>query len=76
MLKFRIEQAAVGGVAFLLGAGVAMCIVPGDRLLWVIAGVLLGLFCREHFIRDWAGDFFGWIPHHHDRTKPNAVGRP
>ena len=74
MTRYRIEQGVVLAVAFLLGAGLAMCIAPGDRLLWVLVGIVLGLFCREHFIREWTGDFFGWIPHHHDHRPDTSIG--
>ncbi len=76
MTRYRIEQVVVLTFAFLLGASLAICIAPRDRLLWVLAGIVLGFFCWEHFVREWAGDFFGWIPRHDHRPDAPVGQRP
>ncbi len=68
MKRYRIEQAFVSTAAFVLGAALAMCIAPGDIVLWLLAGVLLAVFCREHFVRNCAGEIFWWP--HPRRTRP------
>jgi hypothetical protein len=71
MRRYRIEQTFVSVVAFLLGVGLAICVAPGDVLLWLLAGAVLAVFCREHFVRNCAGELFWW-PHreHHSRKRP------
>jgi hypothetical protein len=72
MLRHRIEQGIVLALGFLLGAGLAICVTPGDYILCVLAGVALSLFCREHFLRSYGGELFWRSPHHHNR--PHASG--
>jgi hypothetical protein len=57
MTKHRIEQAAVTGLGFLIGAILAICITPGDVFLWIMAGIVLAIFSRAFFICDFGGDF-------------------
>jgi hypothetical protein len=53
----QIEQAVVLVIGFFLGAALAMCIAPGDILLWAAAGITLSIFCRAFLIGDLGGDF-------------------
>jgi len=75
MKRHQVEQGFVLGIGFLLGVALAVCIAPGDVFLWVLMGVVLGLFCREHFVRDWGGEMFGWFAHPHDRPPKVPLGR-
>lgn len=73
MTRYRIEQSLVLAMGFLLGAALAVCIAPGDVLLWVLAGAVLAIFCREHFVKNCAGEVFWW-PHRH-RHRPDRPVR-
>jgi hypothetical protein len=72
MSRYRIERATVLALGFLLGAALAICIAPGDVLLWIVAGAFLSLFCHEQFVRSCSGELFWWLPHrrHHRRKTP------
>ncbi len=72
MTAHRFERAVVLTLGFLFGAGVAVCIAPGDVLLWILAGCLLSFFCHEHFVRNCGGELFWWFPHrrHHPPKTP------
>jgi hypothetical protein len=73
----RVERAVVEAVGFLLGAALAVCIAPGDVLLWVLAGLVLAVFCREHFVRNCGDDFVWWFAHHPEAPpKPPASQSP
>ena len=56
MTRYRIERTVVSLLGFLAGAALAMCVVPGDMLLWVAAGITLALFSHAFFIRDFGGE--------------------
>jgi len=49
---------------FVVGAFLAMFIAPGDVVLWIVTGLVLGLFARSFFARSSGGDIF-WpeMPH-------------
>jgi hypothetical protein len=71
----QIEQAVIMAFGFCLGVLVAMCITAGDVLLWVVAGVLLSIFCRAFFIGDLGGDLtwpFAGAQKHHDKGKDQS----
>jgi hypothetical protein len=72
MGRYRIERAVVLTLGFLVGAGLAVCIAPGDVLLWVAAGVFLSLFCHEQFSRSYGGELLWWHPsrRHHAPKQP------
>ena len=53
----QVEQAVVLIVGFILGTALAVCIAPGDVLLWLAAGVVLSIFSRAFFIGDLGGEF-------------------
>ena len=53
----QVEQALVLTLGFVLGAALAVCIAPGDVLLWLAAGVVLSIFSRAFFIGDLGGEF-------------------
>jgi hypothetical protein len=66
MGRYRIERAAVLAFGFLLGAGLAISVAPGDVLLPILAGVFLSLFVHQQFVRSWGGELLGWRhPHRH-----------
>lgn len=73
MSRYRIEQAVVTVLGFSIGAALAMCIAPGDMLLWVAAGVTLTLFAHAFFIRDLGGELLWPLTgsHHLPRKKPH-----
>ena len=50
------------GNRFLLGAGLAVCIAPGDIALWAAAGLVLSIFCRAFLIGDLGGISSGPSP--------------
>ena len=54
----RFEHAVVMGLGFLLGAVLAMCIAPGDILLVVAAGIVLGFFANEFLDQELGGGLF------------------
>ncbi len=68
MFLRRVEHAAVMGLGFLAGVVLAMCIAPGDVFLWVVMGVVLGLFSRAFLAERFAGEIF-WPFAAHSRTK-------
>jgi hypothetical protein len=53
----RIEQAVVMLLGFLVGAALAVCIAPGDVLMWVVAGLVLSVFARAFLIGELGGEF-------------------
>ena len=72
MTRYRIERGLVALAGFCLGASLAMCIAPGDVLLWVAAGVTLTLFAHAFFIRELGGELFwpGVRPHRGSASTP------
>ena len=58
MNRYRIERAGVLVLGFLVGAGLAMCVAPGDILLAVAAGAALTIFSHAFFIRQLGGELF------------------
>jgi hypothetical protein len=55
MTKYQVEHTGVLVVGFLAGAALAMCIAPGDIFLWVVTGIVLGLFSRAFFASNFGG---------------------
>jgi hypothetical protein len=75
-MRRHIEHTVVMTLGFLLGAAIAMLIAPGDVLLWVVAGVVLGIFARGFLEQSFGGEVF-WpfaAPHrrNHAGTKHTA----
>jgi hypothetical protein len=58
MWFYRVEHIVVMMIGFLAGAGLAMCVAPGDVLLVVAAGIVLGFFAREFLDQSLGGDLF------------------
>ncbi|MGA2620152.1 MAG: hypothetical protein ABSF26_21245 [Thermoguttaceae bacterium] len=56
MTRYHIEQIFVLALGFFVGAALAVCVAPGDILLWVAAGIALSIFSRAFFIRGLAGE--------------------
>jgi hypothetical protein len=71
-MRRHIERTVVMSLGFLLGAAVAMSIAPGDVVLWVVTGIVLGLFARAFLDQSFGGEVF-WpfaVPHRKSRTGP------
>ncbi len=49
---------------FLLGAALAISIAPGDVLLWLATGIVLGVFSHAFFQRSFGGEFSWRSPAH------------
>ncbi len=58
MWVHRIEHAVVMMLGFFLGAMLAICVAPGDILLVVVAGIILGFFANEFLDQELGGDLF------------------
>ena len=56
MSKYRFERIAVVLLGFLVGAGLALSIAPGDIFLWIATGLVLGLFSRAVFGSSFGGE--------------------
>jgi hypothetical protein len=69
MTRYRIEQIVVMALGFFAGAALAVSIAPGDILLWVATGIVLGVFSRAFFVRDLGGELL-WPPIVHRRRPP------
>jgi len=68
MGKYYVEQVVVMTLGFVVGAALAMSIVPGDILLWVAAGACLGLFSHMFLSKNFGGDlFWPFVGHHRHR---------
>ena len=72
MTRYRIEQLLVMAFGFVVGTALAICIAPGDVLLWLLAGIVLSIFSRAFFIRDLAGELL-WPQHQKKRA---TKGKP
>jgi hypothetical protein len=72
MLFHRIEHAVVMVMGFLVGSLLAICIAPGDILLVVVTGVILGFFANEFLDQEFGGDLF-W-PFARSSGKKRATG--
>jgi hypothetical protein len=59
MDKHHLSHAMVTALGFLLGAGIAMAIVPGDNLVLLATGVVFGYFTRTLFDQEF-GDESPW----------------
>jgi hypothetical protein len=44
--------------SFLVGVALAMCIAPGDIVLVLMAGIVLGFFARGFLDQNLGGEFF------------------
>ena len=62
-----LRHALVTFVGFCLGVLLAMCIAPGDRLLWIVVGIVLGIYGLGFFDRVLGGQF----PWHRSHEKTN-----
>jgi hypothetical protein len=58
MTKRYTEQVFVAALGFLMGAVIAMSIVPGDTLLLVGTGIVFGFSARALFDQNFGGDWF------------------
>jgi hypothetical protein len=81
MTKYRVEHTGVLAAGFLAGAALAMCIAPGDIFLWVVTGIVLGLFSRAFFASNFGGQSIwpfveSWRSHRKKRQRPKATGTP
>jgi hypothetical protein len=63
MRRYRVEQAAVLMIGFLVGAGLANSVAPGDVPLSIVAGAFLCFFLHQQFVRSWGGELLWWRPH-------------
>ena len=74
MSRYRIERATVLALGFLVGAALAICIAPGDVLLWIVAGAFLSFFCHEQFVKSWGGELLWWHPHRRRHPPKTPLG--
>jgi hypothetical protein len=54
----RVEHAVVMILGFLVGAVLAMCVAPGDIVLVVVAGIVLGYFAHAFLDQNMGGELF------------------
>jgi len=83
MTRYRIENAVVTVLGFLVGVALALFVTSGDIVLWVMAGAALAIFSHAFFIRDLAGELFwplGRTGHLHQKDvqepKPAQTAKP
>jgi hypothetical protein len=77
MTRHRIEQAVVIAFGFLAGAALAICIAPGDALLWAVAGTVLGIFSHAFFIGGFGGELlWPFVGTRHSSDKKADGPRP
>jgi hypothetical protein len=76
MTRYRIEQLLVVAFGFFVGTGLALCIAPGDVLLWLLAGIVLSIFSRAFFIRDFGGELLWPLPHRKKRIGAKPTSTP
>jgi len=69
MGKYYVEQLVVTTLGFVIGAALAMSIVPGDFLLWVAAGACLGLFSHMFLTKNFGGDLLWPFTFHRRHRK-------
>ena len=69
MGKYYAEQIVVMVLGFVVGAALAVSIVPGDVVLWLATGACLGLFCHMFFAKNFGGDLIWPFVGHHRRRK-------
>ena len=58
MWLYRIEHIVVMMLGFLVGAVLAISVVPGDILLVVVAGIVLGYFAHAFLDQNLGGELF------------------
>ena len=58
MWLYHVEHTFVMLVGFLVGVALAMCIAPGDIVLVLMAGIVLGFFARGFLDQNLGGEFF------------------
>ena len=75
MSVYRAEKMVVMVLGFVVGAALAMSIVPGDIVLWLATGACLGLFCHMFFVKNFGGDLLWPFAGHH-RHRKRRVSRP
>ncbi len=76
MTRHRVEQGVVTILGFFVGAALAICITPGDMLLWILAGIALAVFARAFFLRDLAGELiWPWYGHREPRERTGEEPR-
>ena len=56
MSGYRLREIVVLTLGFFLGAGLAISIAPGDVLLWIMTGVVLGFFTHAFFVESLGGN--------------------
>ena len=64
MWLYHVEHAFVMLVGFLVGVALAMCIAPGDIVLVLMAGIVLGFFARGFLDQN-----LGGAEHHFGATR-------
>jgi hypothetical protein len=74
MTRHRIERAVFTALGFLAGSALAICIAPGDILMWVVAGVVLSIFSHAFFTRGLGGELL-W-PSIGPRHSPKKTDKP
>lgn len=75
MRKHHAEDVVVMVLGFVIGAALAMSIVPGDIILWLATGACLGLFSHIFFTKNFGGDLFWPFTGHH-RHRKHRTTRP
>jgi hypothetical protein len=58
MNRYYIGHVTIAAVGFLMGAVLAMIIVPGDALVLIGTGIVFGYSARALFDQDFGGDWF------------------
>jgi hypothetical protein len=59
MSRHDTEHIVVMVLGFIGGVVLAVGIAPGDVFLWVVTGIVLGLFCRAFFVSRISGGVGG-----------------
>ena len=75
MGKYYVERVVVMVLGFVVGAVLAMSVVPGDILLGLAAGACLSLFSHMFFAKNFGGDLF-WPFFGHHRHRKHRASRP
>ena len=58
MNRYYIGHVTIAVLGFLMGAVFAMSIAPGDTLLLIGTGIVLGFFARALFDQNFGSDWF------------------
>ena len=73
MWLYRVEHLVVTVLGFLVGAALAICVAPGDILLILVTGIILGFFARAFLDQNLGGELF-W-PFARSGDKKHEPGR-